>query len=329
MTGALRKASTLAVAAVAALVTFAPPASATTGGGHLYIAGNACNLWCASMPPSIVLRYPLHDGIPSAQPDARYEHLAGPLGLDAANHLYAFSLDGTHVVVFRPGSTSVERTIDLQPGYQPPPYAGLAVDATGTAYVAPLLDNDDSYYVPASPCGWLVAVYASDAQGAAKPLQCLPTTSAFSFALTAGGQFLESASPIGADAVFAFGTPKAAPYLARTIYGPSFAHPIATAQSAGELFVLNAPKGMNSFVAVYDAAASGSAAPLREIMPEPGRNGVWTGAIAVDATRLYVATGAMGTAGLLVFDRNANGAAKPLASLRVPGARITAVAVGL
>jgi hypothetical protein len=292
---------------------------------HLYVA----SIYTDYQPFNFsVERFPLRDGVPLETPDFTYGGAYGPIWVDRAGDLYAQlpSPFFPALVEYAPDSTTVLRTIDTMllnyPSLNNPTvFSGLLVGPAGDAFLASQWQDE----TPDMLCGWQISVYAPGASGVAAPQRCLPSAAPLSMSKDSAGNLYVAASTIAADAVFVFERPAEAPRISRILYGPSFSSPVATAIDADELlYVLNSCSGGcdGPFVAVYPQGGDGIVTPIR-VLNAPA-HAQWSGAIAVDAQYLYVATGIK----VLVFDKNATGHAKPLATLQYKANNITFVALG-
>jgi hypothetical protein len=120
----LRLTAASVIAAASAVAPLAVQAAVT---GHLYVATGG--------QPYEIDRFPLNDGLPSAQPDLRIPgwYIALTVGSDGT--LYGFKANN-NVDAFAPGQTKPERTINFPNLGSFLTIGGLAVDKRGYLFVA-------------------------------------------------------------------------------------------------------------------------------------------------------------------------------------------------
>ncbi len=302
----------------ASLVVSALPASAATG-GHLYLQVGAA-----------IERFPLQDGIPSAQPDLTIAHYGGAIAVAPDGTVYALHLNptggfhGYTVYAFAPGRTTPSRKIVFPRNgtctLSGPPVQGLAVDAHGNLFV--LVVYAESGARPYSgvvhrdvfPICLGVAVLPPNAGGRAKPLQTIALND-FYF----GGMAVSNRDALYVNLADNSQTVEIAdavqhPHQTRTL--PANDNPAVATDLRGNVYLLNygSPGAMiNVFARSWI-----SGPPTRSIsVSTPFNESI---GLALQGGLAYLATyGSGGAVG--VFDATGNGPENPLAVVNYSGVR--------
>jgi hypothetical protein len=294
----------------ASLLVSALPASAAVG-GHLYL----------QVGPAIE-RFPLQNGIPSAQPDLTIPNYGGALAVAPDGTVYAMQLNptggfhGYTVYAFAPGQTKPSRKIVFPKNgmctLSGPPVQGLAVDAQGNLFVLVVYAQSGARrYLGVAhrdvfPICLGVAVLAPDASGKAKPLQTIALND-FYF----GGMAVSSRDALYVNLADNSQTLEIAdavqhPHQTRTL--PANDDPAAATDLRGNVYLLNY-SSPGAMVNVF-APSWTSGPPTRSISLSVPFNE--TIGLAVRGRLAYLATfGSGGAVG--VFDATGNGPENPLA----------------
>lgn len=316
----------IALVALVSLALLITPLTAIAGAAkYLYVG----SLLTRYRPYAYsVERYPLEHGIPADSPDLTYDGAVGPIWVDHANRLYAlsYSLGSYSIVEYESNGTHQLRHVLIATSGGSSDYdgvfTGLLVGPGGYLYLAAQAQQ----YTLDMPCAWEISVFAPGAHDRAKPAQCLPGAGAYALAQDAEGSLYLANSQIGRDAIFVIARPAKAPRIARVISVDGAFQPVAAAIEGESLYVLHfgycGEKGCRAGVSVVPADSSGRVKPERTLWSPWGA--AWTGGIAVDATRLFVATGNE----VLIYDKSARDHDAPLAKLKYKANNITFVALG-
>jgi hypothetical protein len=296
--------------------------------GHLYVSAAGYPFETAP-----VMRYPLVNGVPASRPDLVYpSNLFASFSVDAKGRLYGIDDVNSpsasfNIVVFAPNSNKPERTIVP---YQPynTGYVGIT-GRDGYAYVSFFWSSSlrarrpVDAGSPSSFCAFAgFVVYGPRAQGNAPWKSCTAGTWVLSennwISLDSSGNlYVPAASQRGwGVGVYAHAATK--PMLVRTMTGKSFRKPHSVADDgSGNIYVpgtVQPAKGpAYSYVATYLDGGKGRVAPVRTVRYATPQ--LWYGNAVADDRYLYIG----GDQQVLVYDKTAQGARMPLATLAVPG----------
>jgi hypothetical protein len=312
-----------ASAAATCVARSARPAGADFVAGHLFVSSADAD----GTGGANVYRYTLSNGVPAATPDHVY--FLGSSG----GALPAFTVDGDGVASFmmccfgvdiygREGNFDFGWTI-TQP-FDDMAFPGMALDGGRVLvdYVAlpsslrrPRAASSACASERAPSSG--IAVYGPyDRKNFDRPLLgCFPVDQGYPDFVGMAVAFDDVYFP-NASKVDVYGPLSGRRSLLRTLSGPSFKGVRAAAiDTEGRLYTLDAQP--YSYVAVYDAHASGQVKALRTIaFPSAQR---WNGNIAVDSRFLYVGA----NQSVLVYPKGTSGRRPPLATLAVPNSQGT------
>jgi len=294
--------------------------------GHLYVSAAGYPFETAP-----VMRYPLVNGVPASQPDLVYPStLLASFSVDRQGRLYGIDQAGSpsapfNVLVFAPNSNKQERTIVP---YQPynTGYVGIT-GRDGYAYVSFFWSSSLNTPRPAdagSPSSFCAAtgfvVYGPRAQGSAPWKSCTAATYILSennwISLDASGNlYVPAASHLGSG-VDVYANLATQPTLVRSMTGKSFRNTHSVADDgSGYIYAPGTVKPAKelsySYVATYLDSGNGSVAPVRTV--RYAKPQLWYGNAVADDRYLYIG----GNQQVLVYDKTAQGARMPLATLAV------------
>jgi hypothetical protein len=314
----LRLAAAAAIAAASAIVPLTAQAAVT---GHLYVATGG--------KPLEIDRFPLNDGLPSAQPDLRIPGWYIALAVGPDGTLYGFKVNND-IDAFAPGQTTPERTINFPNLGSFLTIGGLAIDKKGYLFVAystyfsgararfsTRTHTDVSY-----PALGAVA-YAPGASGHAQPVS----------AVALNGQYVNGVAVDGHDRLFiSNGYNNRVPQFSHAVRDPDPAGYLAVSMSypeslrvdgEGSLYELDGAYLTKNGVLVYAPGSGKSTPPASAIIF--AKQYQYVRDIAVWGKYLYASDFGY-TSTIDVYVAGANGPQNPVLSQSEP--QVNAIAAG-
>jgi hypothetical protein len=299
-------------AALIALIGSITLAASPVAAAHLYASGNG----------SLLLRFPIINGVPARMPDLTIRNVGGgpiavsPLG---SAHSVLYANNAETILAFDYGHTKVDRTIFLPP---PSPglswsVAGLAVDGSGYLYVGAFQQGSDAFgrkhpvRVPTAG----VLVYGPTANGRAQPVAAISNAYVLAIAMDeTGNLFLCGQYPSQAGFCDRFSHVRTHAKLLSSFTGPTLGYTLGATVIGSEIYLSSQDQTHRyDFTAqVFPTSANGSSVqPTREIV---ATSGSLEGQLAAYAGKLY-AQDARFHGGIWEFDADANGNQPALAEV--------------
>jgi hypothetical protein len=279
---------------------------------HLYASGNG----------SLLMRFPIVNGVPARMPDLTISNVGGgpiavsPLG-GAGSVLYTNNAET--ILAFDYGHTKADRTIVLPP---PSPglswsVAGLAVDRAGYLYVGAFQQGSDAfgrkYRVRIPTAG--VLVYRPTANGRAHPVAAISNAYVLAIAMDeTGNLFLCGQYPTQAGFCDRFCHVRTHAKLLSSFTGPTLGYTLGATVVGSDIYLSSQDQThkYDSTAQVFPTSANGSSVqPTREII---ATSGSLEGGLAAFAGKLYAADGRF-NGGIWEYDADANGNQPALAEV--------------
>lgn len=301
----------LSVALFAFLGSLALSASPVAA-AHLYASGDG----------SLLLRFPIVNGVPARMPDLTIPNVGGgpiavsPLG---CAHSVLYTNNAETILAFDFGHAKADRTIVLPP---PSPglswsVAGLAVDRAGYLYVGAFQQGSDAfgrkYRVRIPTAG--VLVYSPTANGHAQPVAAISNPYVLAIAIDEmGNLFLCGQYPSQAGFCDRLSQVRSHAKLLSSFTGPTLGYTLGATVVGSEIYLSSQDQTHKyDFTAqIFPTSANGSSVqPAREIV---ATSGSLEGGLAAFSSKLYAEDGHF-NGGIWEYDADANGNQPALAEV--------------